>query len=83
MNPGRIAKTGSSGGLQTMRRSWGLSQEHHEAMKAFMQGGECFEKLLLAGPVLSVESRAQGMKREALGTDQGGKGWLRVGGGQC
>lgn len=45
--------------------------------------GECSEKLPLAGPVLSVESRAQGMKREALGTDQGGKGWLRIGGDQC
>lgn len=76
MNPGRIAETGSSRGLQTIRRSWGLSQEHHEALKALRQGGECFEKLLLGGPVLSVESSAQGMKREALGTGQGGMGWL-------
>lgn len=74
MNPGKIAETGSSRDLQTLRRSWGLSQEHHKILKAFTQGSECFEKLLLAGPVLSVESRAQGMKREALGTDQRGKG---------
>lgn len=48
--------------------------------KASPQEVHGLKKLPMAGPVLSLESGAQGRKREAPGAGQGERGWLMGGG---